>query len=129
VKYAKAPALVGVEDRHDVRVRQLRRRPRLAQEPLAVRRVGGPLARQHLDRDRPLEPEVARQQHDAHAAAPELALDRVLAPEDRRQLRELRVVEARARLGRGGGEAHRPDAIRPDNSPQKTSRGKWRSRP
>jgi hypothetical protein len=105
--------LVGVQRRHDVRVRQLRRRPRLAEEPLAVRGVGGPRARQHLDRHRPLEPEVAREQHDAHAAAAELAFDRVLAAEDRRQLGELRVVEARAGLGRCGGEAHQPDAIRP----------------
>ena len=41
-------------------------------------RVGGELRRQRLDRDEPVEPAIAREVDDAHAAAPDHFLDRVL---------------------------------------------------
>jgi hypothetical protein len=37
------------------------------------------MGRQRLDRDRPIELEIAREIHDAHATAADLTLDLVLA--------------------------------------------------
>ena len=71
------PHLVHGKDRHDVGMRQLRRRARLPQEPLPQRRVPRLGGREQLDRDRPIEPHLPRQVHDPHAATPQLALERV----------------------------------------------------
>ena len=73
-----AADFVGAMNRDDVRMRQPRGRPRLAQEALANVGSSGEMRRQRLDRDHPVEPQVARQVHDAHAAAADLALDLVL---------------------------------------------------
>ena len=68
-------------DRHDVRMGEPGGGTCLAQKPLARRRVGCESRGQDLDRHRPVERHVARQQHDAHAAAAQLALDGVTAGE------------------------------------------------
>src|SRR5438034_7412594 len=50
---------------------------RLAHETLAEFRVRRELRRQQFDRDQTIEPHFAREIHNAHAAASELALERV----------------------------------------------------
>jgi hypothetical protein len=67
-------------DRDDVRVREPGGRARLAQEALA-RLDRREVRREHLDRDVAVELYVAREEDDAHAAAAELALKRILAGE------------------------------------------------
>src|SRR3989449_7635218 len=69
--------LVDGEDRHDVRVRKAGRRPGLAEEPLARRRLHGPVRRQHLDRDAPGEARLASEVDIPHPAATEPALQHV----------------------------------------------------
>ncbi len=64
-------------NRHDVRVGQPCRRPRLANETRAILGVERQGRWQELDGDRPLERDVPREKHDAHAAAAELADDGV----------------------------------------------------
>ena len=66
---------------HDVRMRQRAGGARLAQKALAHDWVGGEVRRQRLDRDEPVELDVAREVDDAHAAAADLALELVLAGE------------------------------------------------
>ena len=78
---ADSVALADVEDRHDVRVRELRRRLRLAREAHADGDVVRELRRQDLDRDRAVEPQVAGAVHDRHAPATDFALDRILVAE------------------------------------------------
>jgi hypothetical protein len=63
-----------------VRVIQRRDRARFAIEPLAQLRVGGELRRQHLDRDDPIEPGVARAIDLTHAARPKRR-DNLIRPE------------------------------------------------
>ena len=78
--------LADVVHRRDVRVIEPRRRARLREE--ARTRVRG-LARrvvQELDRDRPVELEIARQIHLAHGTGGERALEPV-APRDQRRAR------------------------------------------
>ncbi len=70
---------VHVVDRDDVRVRELGRHLRLAEEALAQRGLPGHVGRQQLDRDETVQLDVARQKDDAHAAAPQLTLQRVAA--------------------------------------------------
>ncbi len=55
---------------------QLGRELDLAQEALGAER-GGELGAEHLERDQPLVPQVAREIDRGHAALPELALDGV----------------------------------------------------
>ena len=62
---------------------------RLAQKPLAHDRVGREMRRQRLDRDAPIELEVAREVDDAHAAAADLALELVLPGERGGEAREV----------------------------------------
>src|SRR3989442_6719848 len=69
--------LVDGEDRHDVRVRKAGRRPGLAEEPLARRRLHGPVRRQHLDCDAPGEARLASEGDIPHPAATEPALQHV----------------------------------------------------
>ena len=64
-----------------MRVRQLRRRLRLAREAQPNGGVVRELRRQHLDRDRAVEAEVAGAVDDGHAAAPDFAFDVVLLAE------------------------------------------------
>ena len=52
-----------------------RRRARLANEALTGRRVVGEVGGEDLDGDVAVELHVAREVHDAHAAAPQLALE------------------------------------------------------
>ena len=82
-------ALADRVDRDDVGMREPGRRLRLAGESLADVLLEGELGRQHLDGHPALQPFVARAIDHAHAAAPDLALDRI------------RVTE---RLGEAGGE-------------------------
>ena len=49
---------------------------------------------QHLDRDEPIELDFAREVHDAHAAAAELALERVLAGDRFLEVDELSIEHA-----------------------------------
>src|ERR1043166_4143630 len=90
----EAARLADAMDRDDVRVRESRRHARLAQEPLARRRVAREECRQDLDGDVAIQLHVAREVDHAHAAAAELALERVLAGQ-----RRLEVEEFRGRLG------------------------------
>ena len=75
-------------DGHDVRVRERRRRAGLAQESVADivarRHLGG----QRLDRNEPVEHDLAREVDDPHAPAAELTLQGVFAGERRLQCQE-----------------------------------------
>jgi hypothetical protein len=62
-----------VEDGDDVRVVQLGRDPRLAQEALGGDRVGGERGREYLERDFAPERLLLRQVHGRHAAMAEQA--------------------------------------------------------
>src|SRR5439155_27247089 len=68
-------------NRHDIGMRQPGGGARLLEEALALVGAGGEVRRKHLDRDGAVERHIAGQQHDAHAAAAELALDRIAAGE------------------------------------------------
>ena len=78
----QAGGVVHGVDRHDVGVGELRRDPGLAHEPLAKPGLPREHRRQQLDRDQPVERHLAGQVDHAHAAAPELPLERV-TPRDR----------------------------------------------
>jgi hypothetical protein len=66
--------LIDAVDRRDVRMRQLRGEPRLADEaPLLV--VVGVAREEHLEGDLAFEPLVERAVHGAHASSPELTVD------------------------------------------------------
>ena len=71
----RAVLLAGLVDGHDVRMLERRRHARLALEALAELRVGGELGDDDLQRDAPTEPPIGGEVDDAHAAAPDLALD------------------------------------------------------
>ena len=77
----------------------------LGREDAAARDgIGGEGGRQDLDGDRPLEGDVAGQQHDPHAAPAELALDRVAAGEQVLQRQERGVERGhRARWAASAG--------------------------
>ena len=76
---ASVLGLAGVVDVDDVRVRETRRQPCLAQEAIAKGRVAGEALRENLDRDRPAELVVAGEEDGRHAAMPERALESVAA--------------------------------------------------
>ena len=76
-------------DRDDVRVREPGRRARFPQKSLAQIVLLGERSGQELDRDGAIERDVAREEDDPHAAAPELALERKSAGERFLQLEEL----------------------------------------
>ena len=78
-KNTSVGVLLDAVDRHDVRMRQARGRPRLSDETRAHPVVARELRRQKLDRHRALEGDVVGEEDDAHAAAAELTLDRVAA--------------------------------------------------
>ena len=84
-------------DRNDVRMRQLGGEARLAEKALADGGVRRPLRRQDLDGDEPIEVHLAREEDDAHAAASELARERVAPGERQLELEKERV---------GGGVGH-----------------------
>jgi hypothetical protein len=69
--------LAGLVDGDHVRVVERGRDPRLAREPGAEGLVARELGRDQLERDGPVEGELARAVYDAHAAAPGLCLDPV----------------------------------------------------
>jgi hypothetical protein len=64
----QAVLLADAEDRHDVGVVQLRRRPRLTLEAAQLPRVEQSVGRQHLDGHVPAEGALLRLVDDAHAA-------------------------------------------------------------
>ena len=78
----RAVLLAPVEHRDDVRVVQVGGGLRLAAEAGDEGGVVGELGEQHLDRHRPVELEVAGEEHLGHAAPPESAVQLVAAVED-----------------------------------------------
>ena len=72
-----------VEDRHDVRMRQPRRRSRLGLEAPPRPRLAAEIGAQDLHRDHAPEPEVGRLAHLTHAAAPQHCPELVAARERR----------------------------------------------
>ena len=89
-----AGGLARVVDREDVRVLQPGGELDLALEALGAERVSE-IGVQHLERDRPVVPQVLGEEDGGHAAAPELALEGVRCGERRLQLR----AQVRQRLG------------------------------
>ena len=77
-------------DGDDVRMREARGGPCLAKEAFTGLRTLRHVRRQHLDRDVPVELDVAREIHDAHPAAADLALERIFARQGRLQLEPFR---------------------------------------
>jgi hypothetical protein len=78
-----APVLLAaVDDRDDVRVRQLRDRPRLAAKALDVVLVPRVLLVQDLERDRALEQPVVRAEDVGHAAGADQFLQLVAAHDE-----------------------------------------------
>ncbi len=73
---------VDVHHAHDVLAGEAERGARLAEHARGHGVVVEERRVQHLDRDELVEAEVARLEHEAHAAAAEDALDRVFARED-----------------------------------------------
>jgi len=71
--------LADLEDRHDVGVVQLRRRARLAAEPLHRRAVPRPLRRQDLERHPAAERDLLGLVDHSHTASPHLAEDPIVA--------------------------------------------------
>jgi hypothetical protein len=74
----------AVEQGEDVGMMQAGRQRDLTQEPLTAQH-GGEFGPEHLERDLPLVLEVSGEVDRGHAAAPELALERVAAGEGRRE--------------------------------------------
>ena len=77
-------------NRDDVRVREPRRHPRLAEKALLRGRGVREMRRKDLDRDVTIELHVAGEVDDSHAATPQLTLERVLASEGSLQVEKLR---------------------------------------
>ena len=73
---ARPPSSPARQQRDDVRLLQRRREPDLAREPLGAQSLGQ-LRRQHLDDHVAPERVSSRDEHARHAAAAELALERV----------------------------------------------------
>ncbi|MHB8839468.1 MAG: hypothetical protein ACYC7F_11015 [Gemmatimonadaceae bacterium] len=85
-------------------LRQLRRgEPRFAHESVAHLDVIAPLRRQHLDGHRAVELHVAREVDHAHAAAPQLAVERIAAGNGELELEKQRI--------RTGSWAHASKAL------------------
>ncbi len=99
--------LVGVEDRDDVGVVEARGGPRLAQEELHRLRMVAQVLGQAFERHDAAEPLVARLEHDAHAAAPDL-LENLVASLSEQRCRHLHV--AAAALSRSASRARRSAA-------------------
>src|SRR5215211_7336310 len=95
-------------DGDDVRVREAGGGARLPQEAVAEPDLRRELRREHLERDGTVQPQVAREVHGAHPAAPELALDGVAVPEGPAEGGG--GVRGR-RGGRGGGHARNMAAL------------------
>ena len=121
VVVAAVGELAELEDVDDVAVADLVDRARLGGEPLDHRRVGGVLAREHLDRDLLADHRMRRAIHGAEAALAEQRLDHVLA--DLGSDRKLRIpVRSRAAAGLGRDRAHPIQSTR-------NGRSAWRTRP
>ena len=69
------PFFTDVVERADVRMVQRGDRPRLTIESLAELRIRGERFRQDLDRDRALQPRVARSVHFTHSTGAKWSLD------------------------------------------------------
>ena len=83
---AARPVVARVEHREDVGVLQPGGEADLALEALGAE-GGGELGMEHLERDRAVVPEVAREVDRGHAPAAELALERVACNPDERLCR------------------------------------------
>ena len=70
----------GIEERKDVRVAKVRRRPDLGDEPIGAD-DGGQIAPHDFDRDAAIVPYVVREVDGRHAAGAELALDAIARQE------------------------------------------------
>ncbi len=68
--------LLDLVDRDDVGMGEPRRGPCFPEKAVPKRRDPGELGGEQLDRHRAVQGEVAGQEHDAHAAAAQLPLDR-----------------------------------------------------
>jgi hypothetical protein len=88
----------------DVGVLQPGRGPDLPPEPLRAQQVGQ-LGVEHLERHRPLVPEVPRQVHRGHAAPAQLPLDGVTLGEHRCQAVQGGLVREGGRWGKGHARA------------------------
>ena len=82
-----AGGLARVEHGEDVGVLQPGGEADLALEPVRPER-GGQLGVEHLERHRPVVPEVLGEVDGGHAPAAELALDRVAVPQSRAEIRQ-----------------------------------------
>ena len=71
-------SLVDFVDGDDVGVIQRGGGARLLHEPAVAVRIGGRFGRQHLDGDRPAEPDIDRTVNDPHAAAAQLLVETVV---------------------------------------------------
>jgi hypothetical protein len=72
-----------------MRVLQAGAEPDLAEEPPGAQRLRQ-VGMEHLERDRPIMPEVVRQEHRGHTAASELTLDPVAVGQGRLKVIRLR---------------------------------------
>ena len=100
--------LAGVVDREDVRVLQAGGGLDLALEAVGAERLGQ-LGMEHLERDRPLVPEVVGQKDRGHAPAPEFALEAVAISEGSGELsREI----GHSRFRQGAPVRYRPEMRR-----------------
>ena len=77
----KAADFVGAIDGYNVGMRKLRGHARFTQKPFARFRYFSERRRQHLERDLSVEPLIASEYNDAHAASAELSVDGVLTAE------------------------------------------------
>ena len=75
---ADTVGFVDLMDDGDVRMLERRRSPRLLNEPLPAVGIGQQFRREHFQRDFPIQPNVDRAIHDAHAAAADLVEDLVM---------------------------------------------------
>src|ERR1051326_4048631 len=81
-------------NRHDVRMRETRGGFGFTQKAYADFFPERQLGRQHLHRDAPLQPLVARMVHDPHAPSPDFTLERKRGPEGLTQALRQRIVHA-----------------------------------
>ena len=109
-----AVVLAPVEDRHDVRVRQVGGRLRLPAEPLDEGAVDGELGEEHLEGDRPVELEVHGPVHLGHAAAGDQMRELVAARIDARVVDRLHGARSLRWAAFGAGERRRCVTARAD---------------
>ena len=103
-----AVGFAAVVDGDDIVMPQLRSRLSFRFEPFDERGIGGPFARQNLERHQPLQFGVLRQVDGPHSARPDLLQDLILAESARRRLRLRRF---RGGFGTGSHDGACPEEI------------------